>query len=255
MMHYLDPAPERPQAVLLLHGLGASAASWQAQIPALVKAGFRPIAVDMPGFGKTPYRGHWSPWAVAEEALALLEKLHALPAHVVGISMGGTVALASALTAPSQVRSLTLVNTFAALRPDGLRGWAYLAWRMLLIHTLGLEAQARHVVAHIFPKPEQENLRQELLTEILQADPRAYRAAMRALARFNVTNRLGEIQQPTLVITGEEDTTIPPKTQRVLAQNIPHARQVVIPQAGHAVIADHPAAFNQALLSFLLFET
>ncbi len=251
MIHYLDPAPQNPHPVLLLHGLGSSAASWQAQLSALAQAGFRPIAVDLPGFGRTPYHGQWSPWHAAQETLALLKTLHAVPVHVVGISMGGTIALAAGLDFPEQVRSLTLVNTFAALRPDGLRGWVYFAFRMFLVHTVGLEAQAKRVVWHIFPKPEQEALRQELFAEIMQADPRAYRTAMRALARFNVTTHLQEIRCPTLVVTGAEDTTIPPKTQTMLAQGIPQARQVVIPDAGHAVIADNPKAFNQALLAFL----
>ncbi len=250
-MHYLDPAPHNGEAVLLLHGLGSTAASWEAQLPALAAAGFRPIAVDLPGFGETPYRGRWSPQQAAAAALALLESLHALPAHVVGISMGGTVALAAALEFPEKVRSLTLVNTFAALRPGGLRGWAYFALRMLVVHTLGLETQGRSVVKHIFPKPEQEALRAALLDEIRQADPRAYRAAMRALARFDVRRRLSDIRAPTLVVTGEEDTTVPPATQRELAEGIPGAQHVTIAGAGHAVIADSPEAFNRTLLAFL----
>ncbi len=250
-MHYLDPAPQHAEAVLLLHGLGSTAASWQAQLVALVEAGFRPIAVDLPGFGKTPYRAPWSPQRAAAATFSLLESLDALPAHVVGISMGGTVALAAALDFPENVRSLTLVNTFAALRPPGVRDWAYFALRMLVVHTLGLEAQGRAVAKHIFPRPEQEALREALLAEIRQADPRAYRAAMRALARFDVRHRLGEIRVPALVITGEEDTTVPPDTQRALARGIPGARHVTIAGAGHGVIADSPDAFNHALLHFL----
>ena len=252
-MHYLDPAPHNPAPVLLLHGLGATAASWEAQLPALAHAGFRPIAVDLPGFGQTPHRGPWTPQRAAAAALALLESLHALPAHIVGISMGGTVALAAALDFPESVRSLVLVNTFAALRrPDGLRGWAYFAFRMALVHTLGLEAQGRVVAKRIFPKAGQEALRAALLEEIRQADPRAYRAAMRALVRFDARPRLREIRVPVLVVTGEEDTTVPPEVQRDLARGIPHARQVIIPGAGHGIIADSPAAFNRTLLDFLL---
>ncbi len=250
-LHYLDPAPHNPRPVLLLHGLGSTAASWQAQLTALAEAGFRPIAVDLPGFGRSPYGGAWSPEEAARAAFALLEDLNAVPADVVGISMGGTVALAAALEFPKKVRSLTLVNTFAALRPQGLRGWAYFALRMVVVHTVGLEVQGRTVVKHIFPKAGQEAMREALLAEIRQADPRAYRAAMRALARFNVVSRLGEIRCPTLIVTGEEDTTIPPTVQAELARGIPGARHVVISGAGHAVIADSPLAFNRALLEFL----
>lgn len=89
----------------------------------------------------------------------------------------------------------------------------------------------------------------------MQADPRAYRATMRALARFNVVGRLREIGVPTLVITGESDTTVQPKYQRALATRIPSARRVVIPEAGHAVTADQPQAFNRELLDFLKEES
>jgi pimeloyl-ACP methyl ester carboxylesterase len=77
---------------------------------------------------------------------------------------------------------------------------------------------------------------------------------MRALARFNVLNRLGEISAPTLVITGELDRTVSPKNQRILAERIPNARQVVIPGAGHAVTGEQPEAFNQAMIDFLVGE-
>lgn len=249
-LRYLDPA-QRGEPVLLLHGLGSSAESWQAQMPTLATAGFRPIAVDLPGFGESPAPQRWTQQLAAQEAFAVLERLNALPAHVVGISMGGTVALQAALDFPDGVRSLTLVNTFAALRPHSPREMAYFALRMVVVHTVGLEAQGRTVVKHIFPKPGQEALREGLLNDIRRANPRAYRAAMRALARFDVVNRLGEIRCPALVITGEEDTTIPPAAQAELARGMPHARHVVIPNAGHAIIADSAEAFNRTLLEFL----
>jgi 3-oxoadipate enol-lactonase len=86
---------------------------------------------------------------------------------------------------------------------------------------------------------------------ILQGDERVYRAAMRSLGLFDVQKRLGEIHVPTLVITGECDTTVPLPVQRVLAEKIPGATQVMIPNAGHAVIVDQPEAFNQALRGFI----
>ena len=250
-LYYRDPAPEAEPPVVLLHGLGSTSASWQAQMAALRAARFRPIAVDLPGFGRSPYDGQWSPRHAAEKVQALLAQLGAVPAHVVGISLGGTVALSMALAAPEAVRSLTLVNTFAVLRPAGLRGWAYFALRMVVVHTLGLEAQGKAVVRRIFPRPEHAHLRAALLDEIRQADPRAYRAAMRSLVRFDVADRLHTLTMPVLVVTGADDTTIPPATQAEMTRRIPHARHEVIPHAGHAVIADSPEAFNRTLLDFL----
>jgi 3-oxoadipate enol-lactonase len=74
---------------------------------------------------------------------------------------------------------------------------------------------------------------------------------MRSLARFNVAHRLHEIQCPTLVISGERDTTVPLESQTRLAKSIPNARHVIIPNAGHAVTVEQFQAFNQAFLDFL----
>jgi pimeloyl-ACP methyl ester carboxylesterase len=191
---------------------------------------------------------------MAGDMAGLLERLETGPVHVVGISMGGTLALQLALDFPELVDRLVLVNTFARLRPERPSVWLYFALRFVLVHTLGLPIQARAVARRIFPGPDQELLRRVLFEQICQADPKGYRAAMRALARFNVLRRLGEIHVPTLVITSELDGTVSPKTQRILVERIPNARQGVIPGAGHAVTAEQPEAFNRAMIDFLAEE-
>ncbi len=252
-IHYLDPGPAGGCPVLLLHGLGASADSWQLQMPALQAAGFRPIAPEARGFGQSSYPGGGLQIpALATDLIALLDHLEIEQAHVVGISMGGTLALQLALDHPDRVQKLVLVNTFAALRPDNASQLFYFLLRLILVHTLGLPAQAKAVTQRIFPHPEQEILRQELLNQILQADRRGYRAAMRALARFNVIDRLAGIRCPTLVITGQNDTTVAPQRQKTLVECIPGARQVVIANAGHAVSVEQSELFNQILTGFLL---
>ncbi len=252
-IHYLDHHPSGRPTILLLHGLGATCESWELQLPALIGAGFRVIAPDARGFGKSTYPGKSHRVAdMANDMADLLTAAGDAQAYVVGISMGGVHALQLALDHPKMVARLVLVNTFASLRPDKLDVWLYFAFRFLLVHTLGLPTQARAVAQRIFPRPDQEMLRQILIGQICQADPRGYRATMRALALFDVRRRLGEIQCPTLVITGADDSTVPTKTQGVLASQIVNARQVVIPAAGHAVIAEQPEAFNQALLEFLV---
>ena len=153
---------------------------------------------------------------------------------------------------PNLVGKLVLVNTFAKLRPAKPGDWLYFANRFVLVHTLGLETQARFVSQRIFPNADQAFFREELVNQILSADPGSYRAAMRSLGLFDVKNRLGEIHTPVLVVTGERDTTVPLPIQRQLAAGIPGARQVIIPGAGHAVTVDHPEAFNSVMLDFLL---
>lgn len=252
-LHYLDQNSGAGKAVLLLHGLGATGDSWQLQFPPLSEAGFRIIAPDARGFGRSTYPGgNTSISDMTGDFIALLENLQTGPVDVVGISMGGTHALQFALDAPQLVHKLVLVNTFARLRPEKAGDLLYFASRMLIVYTLGLSTQARMVANRLFPNPEQEELRQELIKQINQADPKGYRAAMRALGRFDVDSQLSEIRAPALVVTGEKDTTVPLKLQQNLAQGITNARHVIIPDAGHAVTADHPQVFNETLMKFLL---
>lgn len=251
-LHYLDIQPDGRQTVLMLHGLGANGSSWQLQFPALSDAGYRILAPDARGFGDSTYPPEANSIAVmAGDMAELVRRVSPISVHIVGISMGGTLALQIALNHPALVDKLVLVNTFARLRPNRPSDWFYLAVRFLLVQTLGLPAQARYVSQRLFPRPEQAYLREMLFEQITQADPKGYRAAMRALFRFNVESRLHEIRRPVLVITGAEDTTVQPGIQKKLASGIPGARHEVVPEAGHAISVECPDTFNQTLLDFL----
>jgi 3-oxoadipate enol-lactonase len=252
-MFYADPNPIGTPAVVLLHGLGTDSTSWGFQVPALLAKGVRPIILDIPGFGKSSYgKGNWNIQGVAAEIARLVENELPAPLALVGISMGGAIAIRIALDFPDCIERLVLVNTFAALRPRRLKDLSYLAIRFMRANLLGIQAQAEMVAQRIFPEPDQEALRKILIESILQSDPAVYRAAMRSLGLFDVKKRLAEIRKPTLVVTGTLDSTVPPEVQAVLAANIPGARQVLIAGGRHAVIADHPDLFNQVLLEFLL---
>lgn len=250
-LHHIEFNPTAPTPLILLHGLGANSQSWQLQIPFFTEAGYRIITPDLRSFGQSPYPGRTSIPEMAGDVAELLDHLHLPHAHILGISLGGTVALQFALDYPARVQKLVLVNTFAHLRPKNPGVWLYMLWRLILVHTIGLETQGKVVAKRVFPLPEQEIARQELLAQIRQADPRGYRATMRALGRFNVQPRLGEIHCPTLILTSEKDTTVPVDSQHILAQGIPGARQILFPQGGHALSVDQADAFNTAVLSFL----
>jgi pimeloyl-ACP methyl ester carboxylesterase len=250
-----DHNPAANRVIMLLHGLGTTSASWQVQVPALTAVGFRVLVPDLPGFGRTGYRGRsdgrrWSMADFAATARQVLESRGVARAHVAGISMGGTVALQLALDAPALVDRLILVSTFPSLQATRPSGWLALWVRIALLYSLGLPSQARMISKRVFPHPDQEALRQAIYDQILQADPKAYRAAVWALQRFNVTARLGEIRAPTLILTGDQDTTVSPDNQCLLLA-IPGSRQVVVPGVGHGVIVDHPDQANATLVSFL----
>jgi len=250
-IHYLEHNPSGSRCVLLLHGLGASAESWIFQLPILTGAGFRVIVPDARGFGCSPYPGKTGIVLMARDMAELLQRLDITRTHVVGISMGGTIALQLAIDYPTLVERLVLVNAFIRLRLANPGTWLYYAFRYFILLTMGHQTQARVVAKRIFPHPGQAELRQALISQITQADPAGYRATMRSLVRFNGLAQVAQIRSPTLVITGSADTTVPPQLQVELCDRIPGARQAIIEGAGHAVIAECPDQFNRVLLDFL----
>jgi pimeloyl-ACP methyl ester carboxylesterase len=251
-LHFLDPHPSGRPAVLLFHGLGADSTSWALQLPALKEAGFRPVAPDAPGFGQSPYDGRgWNIRRVTAQMSGLLEELGTGPVHVVGLSMGGVIAQQFALDFPQLTQKLVLVSTFSVLRPETLGGWGYFVQRAAAVLLLGLKAQTQIVARRLFPDPQDQALREMFIAIVSRSDPRAYRKAMLSLGLFDSRKRLVEIQSPTLVVTGADDSMVSPGRQKILLEGIPGARQVVIPEAGHAVTVDQAEKFNQALLEFL----
>ena len=251
-LYYKDDNPSGSPTVILLHGLGVTGDSWLLQTPALTKAGFRVISPDIRGFGRSGFLDERISIAtLAGDVLHLLNTLNIAPVHLVGISLGGVITLQTILDDPQAIYHAVLINTFAHLRPKSVRTWLYLAYRFFTASLLGLPYQARVVGRNLFPSPDQENLRQELYSQVVLANPKAYRRAIWALAQFDVRRRLSEIHTPVLVLTGELDTTVPAEIQAQLAHGIVNSKQIIIPGAGHGVTVEKPELVNNILLAFL----
>jgi 3-oxoadipate enol-lactonase len=251
-IHLLDPNPTGSPAVLLLHGLGATADSWTLQITALTKAGYRPLAPDLPGFGLSIYDGKgWNIRRLSNLIKDHLEKIGIVTYSVIGLSMGGVIAQQICHQFPKSIQKLLLVSTFACFRPGNISEWSYFLNRFLAINLIGLPAQARLVSQRVFPQPDQESLRGLLIDNICSADPRAYKGAMRSLFFFDSRKWLSQIKQPTLIISGNHDTTISPRKQAELTALIPGSRQIILPNSGHAACVDQAEFFNEIMLEFL----
>ena len=251
-IHFQDLNRHGSPGVLLLHGLGANCESWQLQTPALVDAGYHVIVPDMRGFGKSSYPGGQNnPKIMASDMVKLVESLSLGKFHLVGVSLGGTVALEVVFARPDWVKSLVITNSFAKLRPRKISLWLFYFIRLFLVHLIGIETQAEFVAERLFPKPEQALLRNSFKEQICQSNPSGYRSTMRSLAFFDARADAKEIQTPTFVITGENDTVVPPRSQTELARLIPGSQQKIIRDSGHAVTVEKPDRYNQLLLEFL----
>jgi pimeloyl-ACP methyl ester carboxylesterase len=183
--------------------------------------------------------------AMAADVVAVLAAEGVEQAALVGLSLGGCVALQTALAAPERVSSLVLINTFAKLRSNGMRWSRLVRLRRALGDADGL---ARLVAASLFDDPEAQAL---VFERLRRNDVGAIRRTMWAVARFDVRRRLGRVTAPVLVLTGDRDRTVPRLCTADLVAALPAARLQTIPDSGHALPYDQPEAFAAAVRGFL----
>lgn len=236
---------------MFLHGLGSCADDWRWQVAAF-ETDHRLLLLDLPGHFRSarPSRRS-SVESMADDVERLLASLREPPAHVVGLSLGGCVALALALRSPGRLRSLTVVNAFAQLRPATPAAAVRFGIRLALLASAPMSTVAAFVARGLFPRPEHRELR-EAATRSLARTPRgAYLAGVRALAGFDARAALTGVKCPTMIVAGAEDAVVGLDDKERLALAIAGARYVVVPGSGHATNADDPAAFNAALAEFI----
>lgn len=240
----------RGQPILFIHGLGSSSRDWEPQVAFFAKH-YQVVTFDVRGHGqsgKPP--GPYSIPLFATDTAELIKSLGIAPAHVVGISMGGMIAFQLAVSAADLVRSLVIVNsgpefilrTFKE-RIGGLQ-------RLLIVRLLGMRKMGQVLSKRLFPKPEHEELRRVFVERWAENDRRAYSDAMRAIVGWSVSDRLGDIRSPTLVIAADEDYA-PVSLKEAYVAKIPQAELVVIADSRHATPAERPEQFNEALMAFL----
>lgn len=239
----------RGEPVLLLHGLGGSHDDWRLQRPEFAKH-HRVLIPDLRGFGASGRREPFTIQQHGRDMLALLAALDIARAHVVGLSMGGAIAIEMALTQPAAVASLVLANTAPGFR---LSSWERrrMAWlRVLLASLLGVGAVARFTGRGFFPKRGQGRLRRRLIRRASETSRWVYLATLRALTRWNAESRLHRIQAPALVLAAEFDMTTTAEKRR-WAGRMPAARVIELPGSRHHSEQDSPERLNREVLAFL----
>ncbi|WP_438020599.1 alpha/beta hydrolase [Sorangium sp. So ce315] len=277
-MAYMDVQPEKPngRAVLLLHGKNFSGAYWEPTIRALTERGFRVIAPDQIGFGKSskPAAYQFSFHGLAETTRALLDSLGVQRAAVVGHSMGGMLAARFALMFAERTERLILVN------PIGLEDWKTVvpyrtvdAWfkQELAATRDSIREYQRKSYYDGAWKPEYERLIeiQAGWTEHPEYPRVAWCSALTYDMVFTqpVVYELPRLRTPTLLVIGLRDRTAlgkawaPKEAADALgdyttlgkkaAQAIPGARLVELPGVGHLPQIEAFEKYRDALVTFL----
>ncbi|CAA9333748.1 MAG: Hydrolase, alpha/beta fold family [uncultured Gemmatimonadaceae bacterium] len=238
--------------VLFVHGFPHDHTLWAPQLAAFA-ATARCIAVDLRGFGQSSVTGPYSMDQYADDLACVLDAAGVARAVVVGLSMGGYVALALWRRHPERVRGLALVSTRASADDAATR-----ERRRALIETArhaGSAAVAEQQIAGALARRTIE-ARPELVRGVLamqgSAPVEGVVGALEAMmARPDSNGDLAGITVPTIVVAGQDDALIRPSTARAMHAAIPGSRLEVIAGAGHLCNVERAAAFNQLLAEFL----
>jgi len=240
----------RGDPLVFIHGLGSSVRDWQYQIEPFSQS-YQVVAFDVRGHGQSAKPpGPYSIPLFAADAAALIRALGLIPAHVVGISMGGMIGLQLAVDAPDLVRSLVVVNAGPEMIVRTGRERWQIVQRQLIVRVLGMKKMGEVLGGRLFPKPEQGELRQLFAQRWAENDPRAYREAMKALVGWSVADRLEAIACPVLVVAADQDYT-PVESKAAYVERLPRGELVVIEDSRHATPVEHPDQFNRVVSDFL----
>ncbi|MBI4786117.1 MAG: alpha/beta hydrolase [Chloroflexi bacterium] len=230
--------------VVFVHGSGASHLIWWPHVRALADLA-RPVALDLPGHGKSEGPGRVTVDAYCDVLLDFLDALAFDRALIVGHSLGGAIAQTFAVTHPDRTAALGLVGTGARLRvlPAILEG---------IVSPSDFDETVRLIVENTYAADNLDAATRRRAEEDLRAcPPQVARGDFAACNGFDIMPRLGEIHAPTLIVCGSEDKMTPVKYSEFLASKIPNSRLVVVERAGHSVMIEQAAELGQALAGFV----
>lgn len=240
----------RGSPVLLLHGLGSSLLDWQPQIEHLAQH-CEVFAMDVRGHGQSePLRAPVSMAELAGDVADFIRAMDIAPCILVGISMGGMLTFQLLADQPALVRAAVVVNSAPSFPLNSWRIRAQVWLRLGLVRLLGLPALAHMLAGKLFPKPDQQVLRERVADRIASNDRTSYLHAMRAIPGWSALPAAGQAKVPLLVVSGDRDYT-PVDYKRAYLAQLRNARLEVIEDSGHATPLDQPQRLNQLLQAFI----
>ena len=242
-----DPAAP---TVMLCNSLSSTLAMWDAQVPALVGAGYRVLRYDARGHGASSVAS--GPTTIADlaaDALALLDHLGIARVHFCGLSLGGMTGPWLGTHHASRLLSLSLCATAAYMGPADL--WDQ---RIAAVASGGMAAVADATINRWFTPASQRRLPAEVARirdAILNTPVAGYSACCAAIRDMDQRDTIAAIDLPTLVLVGADDPSTPVAAAELIHQRIRGSHLHVIPDSQHFFNVEEPTQFNAALLGFL----
>ena len=254
-IRYLEDGPPDGKILILLHGIGASAERWSRVFPTLSRD-YRVIAPDIIGFGYSDKPAvEYTMDFFIDFFRSFLDNLGIAKASIIGSSLGGHVATEFAIRFPQMVEKLVLVSPAGMMRRSNPTLDRYIMAALYPEHQRVYEAFSEMVY-------DPNTVNQETVMDFLNrmSLSNAKYAFMSTLVGIryapDLRGRLSSITAPTLLMWGENDTTIPLAEYAHQYNGIPNMEElVVIKKCRHIPHVEKPATFNRILLKFLMRPT
>jgi 3-oxoadipate enol-lactonase len=240
--------------VMLMHGIGGNRTNWHDQLPPFA-AHFQAVSWDARGYGESDdYEGPLDFGDFARDLARVLDYFRASRAHLVGLSMGGLIAMDFCARYPERVATLTICDSlpgFNQLSPEQRREFVRLRQEPLLA---GKEPKdiAPAVAETLIGNSARAGSFERLVASMSALHKQSYLKTIAGTANYTRSFELEKIAVPTHVVVGDEDQLTPPEMSRQIAARIAGARLTLIHGAGHLSNIEQPKKFNRAVLEFLI---
>jgi 3-oxoadipate enol-lactonase len=250
-VNYTLDGPAEAPVVTLSHSLAADLTMWDPQLKALA-ATYRVLRYDTRGHGGTDApAGAYTLEQLAEDARALLGALGIARTHWVGLSMGGMIGQTLALSSPGLFLSLSLCDTSSRIPAEAKPLWQE---RIATAESQGMEPIVEPTIGRWFTAPFREarpDVVDPVRARIRTTNPRGYAGCCAAIAQLDLTDRIGAIKLPTLIVVGEEDQGTPVAASRAIQAQIGGSQLEIIKSAAHLSNLEQPETFTRTLTTFL----
>ena len=250
-VHYKEAAPGGGQAgqgevLLILHGWGASSESWILLQRALSKEGYRVIAIDLPGFGRSNPPA--TAWGVQDYSNFIEQFVRAIGLRqffLLGHSFGGQIAISFTVQHQELVKKLILCAPPGIRRPPSTKEKLFslfskmLAIGLLVVPSKNLRDRFRAIGYRLIKRRDYfkaEGVMREVMQRVIRED------------LFSI---FSQVRVPTLIVWGDDDRMVPVEDAYVLVREIPHSAVEIIPGAGHAPHLKTPEKLSQLAVRFL----